>query len=459
MAAVMKIMETSDQDLATLAEESPAMLWKGNSTGRCVYLNGAMRDFWGLESHEVEAFEWSSSLLAEDQPAVFGPFGEGMAAAQPFTCEGRYRRADGQVRLLRTRARPYIDQEGRFGGMVGVNEDITDLRAAEQTLAARNADLDLTVAQLRSATSRFALAASISGLAMSEHDDELRYTWAHNVPNSSGKTPTEMVGAEVGAPIERLLRRTLEVGEAQSEELSIVLGDQRLWVDIQTAPSTLQDGRRGVVASALDVTARKLNESKLEVLAKELGHRVKNVFAVVQAIIRQSTRTTPVPEAFIKAVEARLVALSQAQDALLSMTDDRFELSGMLTRQLAHLDRVELDGPEVYLPGKLAPYISLAVHELGTNALKYGSLHKPEGRVGLRWQLVNEDYLELSWDEVGGSTPTPPVAESNRGRTGFGSQLLTKVFEAATEGKAALTFAPEGVKWQATVPTKLTLTL
>lgn len=455
----MTIMELSGHSLATLAEESPAMLWRGDAKGKCVYLNRAMRDFWGLEPHNYEAFEWSSSLLAEDQSAVFGPFCEAMANAQPFTCEGRYRRADGQVRLLRTRARPYFDHEGCFEGMVGVNEDITDLRAAEQTLSARNAELDLSLAQLRSATGRFALAASISGLAMSEHDEELRYTWAHNVPNSIGKTPSEMVGAEVGAPLERLLRRTLDAGQIQSEELSVVLGDQRLWFDIQTAPSTLEDGRPGVVASALDVTARKLNESKLEVLARELGHRVKNVFSVVQAIIRQSTRTTPVPEAFVSAVEARLIALSQAQDSLLSMTDDRFELSSMLKRQLSHLDRVDFDGPEAFLPGKLAPYLSLAVHELGTNALKYGSLRDVEGRVSLRWQKLNEDCLRLRWEEFGGQKLCLSVQNIGNKRTGFGSQLLTKVFEAATDGRTILKFEPDGLIWEATVPTKLKLTL
>lgn len=459
LAAVMSTFQTSDLNLATMAEESPAMLWRGDAQGKCVYLNGAMREFWGLHPDDCEAFEWSSSLLAEDQQAVFGPFREAMSTAQPFTCEGRYRRADNHIRVLRTRARPYFDREGSFRGMVGVNEDITELRAAEQMLSARNEELDRSLIQLRSLTSRLALAASISGIAMSEHDEQLRYTWAHNVPNALGKTPTDLVGAEVGAPIERLLRRTLDAGEMQSEEISFVLGEQRLWFDIQTAPSTLEDGHPGVVASALDVTARKLNESKLEVLARELGHRVKNVFSVVQAIIRQSARTTPVPDAFIAAVEARLIALSQAQDSLLSMTDDRFDLASMLRRQLSHLDRVDLDGPEVFLPGRLAPYLSLAVHELGTNALKYGSLREAEGRVKLRWNVADEDCLRLSWAEVGGPKICPSVQTSPRQRMGFGSQLLTKVFEAATDGKTALRFDPDGLKWEATIPTKMRLTL
>lgn len=446
------------QNLSTMAEESPAMLWRGDEDGNCVYLNKAMRTFWGLKLEDCPTFEWASTLLVEDQSAVFEHFSTGMAIKQPFTCEGRYRRADGQMRVLRTRAEPY-SHDGCFAGMVGVNEDITDLRNAEQALMIRNQDLDRSLAQMESVASRFAMATSISGLAMSEHDEDLRYTWAHNVPNSLGKTPTEMVGPEVGAPLEVLLRRTLDTRQTQAQELSFLLGDQRLWVDIQASPSTLPDGRPGVIASALDVTARKLNESKLEVLAKELGHRVKNVFAVVQAIIRQSTRTISVPESFVVAIEARLMALAQAQDSLLNMTDDRFELGRLLARQLSHLERVDLDGPQVLLPGKLAPYLSLAVHELGTNALKYGSLQADEGRVRLTWCLPDDEHVCLSWEELGGPSPRASSPGPEKGNGGFGSQLLTKVFQAATEGKSTLSFPPEGLKWEATVPTKFSLKL
>lgn len=435
------------------------MLWRGDPHGKCVYLNRAMQAFWGLKPEDCGEFDWATSLLPEDHAAVFGPFSTAMAAQEPFICEGRYRRADGDVRVLRTRAHPYLNADGGFAGMVGVNEDITELRAADRSLSARNEELHASLARLNSTANRFALATSISGLAMSEHDDTLRYTWAHNVPDCLGKTPTEVVGPQVGEALERLLRRTLDTGEKQAEEMSFLLGQQRLWVDIQASPSTLPDGRPGVIASALDVTARKLNEAKLQVLAQELGHRVKNVFAVVQAIIRQSARTTPVPQEFIKAMEARLIALSNAQDSLLSLSDDRFVLSALLKRQLSHLDRVHLEGPEVLLPGKLASYISLAVHELGTNALKYGSLSAPGGRVDLSWEAADADHVRISWKEQGGSLAATAHTEGGARRNGFGSQLLTKVFESATGGKAALSFEQEGLVWIAIIPTTLELAL
>lgn len=436
------------------------MLWRGDSHGRCVFLSRAMREFWGLQPEDCGVFDWASSLLAEDQEAVFGPFGAAMAARQAFICEGRYRRADGEVRVLQTRARPYCDADGAFGGMVGVNEDITELRAADRELSARNRQLDDSLGRLRSTAERFALATNISGLAMSEHDETLKYAWAHNVaPECLGRTPSEFIGPQVGEPLEALLRRTLDTGQPQTEEISFLMGERRLWCDIQASPSTLPDGRRGVVASALDVTTRKLNETKLEVLAQELAHRVKNVFAVVQAIVRQSARATPVPPAFLAAVEARLAALAEAQDALLTMSEDRFSLPGLLARQLSHLEGVDLDGPDVLLPGKVAPYLSLAVHELGTNALKYGSLGVGNGRVAVSWVQIDGDRVRLSWQEHGGPVPQPRAAGAPDRKGGFGSLLLTRVFEGATGGEVEMQFGDDGLHWTATIPTGVTLRL
>lgn len=453
----MKPADRELLDLARLAEDSPAMLWRGDADGRCVYLNSSMRAFWGLDPDDCGTFDWSTSLLPEDQEAVFAPFAAGMRAAEPFTCEGRYRRADGTIRVLRTRARPYHDGSGAFAGMVGVNEDITELRDADRSLSARNRELADSLAQLKSTADRFSLATNISGIAMSEHDELLRYTWAHNVPGSLGKTPSELVGQQLGGPIEDLLRRTLRTQQLQSEEISLLNGDQRMWIDIQAAPSTLPDGRPGIIASALDVTAKKLNEAKLQVLARELSHRVKNVFAVVQAIIRQSGRHGSGSETFVAAVEARLVALASAQDALLQMSDDRFDLAELLKRQLSHLDRVSFEGPDVLMPGRLAPYIALAVHELGTNALKHGSLREPSGRVDISWFRPEPDQLSIRWSETADRPIDDVIAHEGSARKGFGSQLLTRVFEGATGGTTQLSLGTGGLVWTATIPTALEL--
>ncbi len=121
------------------------MLWRGDAEGRCVYLNRALREFWGVE--DVATFSWASTLLPDDNAAVFGPFSEAMATRTGFRCEGRYRRADGVVRILETVATPRFEN-GVFVGMVGVNTDVTDQRLAQAALEDSEARQRLLLAEM-----------------------------------------------------------------------------------------------------------------------------------------------------------------------------------------------------------------------------------------------------------------------------------------------------------------------
>jgi PAS domain S-box-containing protein len=420
-------------DAAALLEDTPAMLWRGDVNGRCVYLNRAQREFWGLEAAPDGDFDWSTTLLEEDQAKVFGPFQTGMREQAPFTCEARYRRADGAVRILRTRARPYRDAEGRFAGMIGVNEDLTELRDSLE--------------QARVVTRRLELATQISGIAMSEHDESLRYTWAHNLPEDAmGRLPSDLVGEDIGRPIEEVLRAVMETGNAATEEAVFSVDDQRQWWEIQACRTATADGKPAVLASALDVTTRKLNAEKLEVLARELNHRVKNVYAVVQAVVHQSARSAGAPPQFAEMVSRRLVTLAEAQDALLTSGSDRGDLRALLSQHLAHLERVEMSGDDVSLPARIVPYVALAMHELGTNALKYGALSTPAGRVRVSWREIEPGELEMTWAESGGQ------ARGDDGNPGFGTALLTRIFAGATDGTAERGWTEDGLRWVARFP-------
>lgn len=121
------------------------MLWRGDAEGRCVYLNRALREFWGVD--DVAAFNWASTLAPQDAEAVFGPFSAGMATHAAFRCEGRYFRADGAVRILETVATPRFEN-GVFVGMVGVNIDVTEQRLAEAALKESEARQRLMLAEM-----------------------------------------------------------------------------------------------------------------------------------------------------------------------------------------------------------------------------------------------------------------------------------------------------------------------
>lgn len=109
-----------------VAEAMPAMVWLGDQEGRCVYLNRAQREFWGVELADIPRFTWSSTLLEEDQAQLYQVFSVAMAERRAFTVTARYRRADGAIRTLQTKAEPRFAPNGEFLGMVGVNTDVTD---------------------------------------------------------------------------------------------------------------------------------------------------------------------------------------------------------------------------------------------------------------------------------------------------------------------------------------------
>lgn len=126
---------SQDESAATfvraIAETSPAMLWMGNAQGRCVFLNTALRTFWGVNPQRLEDFDWTSTIHPDDVGMLTGPFAEAMATRTPFSVEARYKRADGVYRTMRTQANPRFADTGEFLGMTGVNSDISDQLAAE----------------------------------------------------------------------------------------------------------------------------------------------------------------------------------------------------------------------------------------------------------------------------------------------------------------------------------------
>ncbi len=127
-------LRESEARFRLIADRAPVNLWMGDENGACVYLNTAQREFWGLGEDYLDTFTWAQTLHGDDAPALFERFGAAMAAREPFEVEARYRRADGEWRVLLTQAQPRFSAEGQFLGMIGVNVDVTEARAAEEVL-------------------------------------------------------------------------------------------------------------------------------------------------------------------------------------------------------------------------------------------------------------------------------------------------------------------------------------
>ena len=203
------------------------------------------------------------------------------------------------------------------------------------------------------------------------------------------------------------------------------------------------------MAAERELAARTAIEARQKLLLDELNHRVKNTLATVQSIAAQSLRQTGDVESVRRNFEDRLIALSHAHNLL---TRDAWrganlaELAEIELRPYAGADgsRIEIVGPAVWLSPNTAVAMSMALHELTTNAVKYGALSNPTGHVALEWTLseagAEQERLTLRWEEHGGPPVTPPT------RRGFGSRLIVGGLAHQLDGQVELTFPADGVR-------------
>lgn len=214
-------------------------------------------------------------------------------------------------------------------------------------------------------------------------------------------------------------------------------------------PTPLRDSAgvlTGAVNMLVDITDRKQDEERRQLLVNELNHRVKNTLATVQSIAAQSFRCESQSRAFAW-FEGRLVTLSQAHDLLTRENWEGADLSEIVARASAPLcaddqDRFIFSGPALRVRPKMALSVSMALHELCTNAAKYGALSNETGHVNISWDLVEDQAdgrLRLQWEECGG----PPVVAPQH--KGFGSRLITRGLAHELGAKVQLDYPPSGV--------------
>ncbi|MBB4039482.1 PAS domain S-box-containing protein [Microvirga flocculans] len=222
----------------------------------------------------------------------------------------------------------------------------------------------------------------------------------------------------------------------------------RVFLDIQRRPVYF-------VGIFQDITEQKRAEEQQRFFLDELNHRVKNTLTTVQSIASQTLRTTDSPAQFKEAFEGRLLALSKTHNLLTRKSWREAELQDVAEQELAPYrkagdERAVLKGPEVKLPARYAINLGLVLHELVTNAAKYGALSSNTGRLEMTWNVTESDashrQLHIHWIESGGPSVATPK------RQGFGSRLIRRSIEGELGGTVALTFANDGVIYDFSVP-------
>jgi len=254
-----------------------------------------------------------------------------------------------------------------------------------------------------------------------------------------GKVIWDVFPQGLGTPFEAHCRAAMDKGVSARFETPSRMWPERV-VELQVVP--MRGG--GVAITLTDITERKTADARQRLLVNELNHRVKNSLATVQAIAAQSLRGADVSPEARERFMGRLMALARANDVLVAETWAGAGLMAVAAEMAGPhggAERFAIEGPDLHLGPQAATAMALGLHELATNAAKYGALSTEAGRVSLTWTVDGEAdarRLMLIWRESGG----PPV-QTPKAR-GFGSRLIERGLAAALKAEVRLDFAPAG---------------
>lgn len=354
---------------------------------------------------------------------------------------------------------PVLDETGKPGGVLAVVVETTGRFLAEEALAAERqtvieANKRLT-AESTFLRDLFAQAPSFMAILTGpNHVFALvndAYTRLIDGRRPIGKPLAEGLPEIVGQGFVALLDKVYRTGEPYigvGSRVKLRVGDgaedKEHFLDFIYQPLRNASGDVvGVFVEGQDMTERVRGEQHLRLVVNELNHRVKNTLAMIQAIAAQTLGSAADLEQAKGAFSARIMALARANDLL---TGENWEGASLLdlvaSVSVAHAgnqpNRFSAKGPIVRLSPKTAMALSMGLHELATNAVKYGALSVAEGRVDVSWRTA-DGRLRIEWRETGGPAVAPPA------RRGFGSRLVERGLAAEMGGTAEMHFEPEGL--------------
>ncbi len=349
---------------------------------------------------------------------------------------------------------PSLDANGQIDGLTTTAVDISRVRSLESEQRRLRGELAGTL-------QRYETALRGSNVTVYTQDRDLRYTSISNpifgraIDQIIGHSDQDVLPKESRSAVIALKRAALETGASQDREVSIKDGATERWHDLHIEPLRDIGGVIvGLSCVAVDITERKEAEGHLRLLMRELTHRSKNLLAVIQAMARQTARHVGTVDGFLTQFGARLQALATSHDLLVQESWYGASLYELVRSQLGHYfnregAQVSLDGPSVVLKPEAAQSLGLALHELATNAAKYGALSVPSGKVAITWRRMSAaegNGVELCWVEEEG-----PKVKAPRQR-GFGRMVIEQNLKRSLDAEVELTFAPAGLRCRIVIP-------
>jgi PAS domain S-box-containing protein len=380
----------------------------------------------------------ASAVVEEDLPAVVAAGQQALIDGERYQIEYRIRFPDGTVHWMATFGQPVRGADGKVAGVIGITQDISERKASEDALREREQQLAAFINQTTAGFAQVDLTGRFT--LVNDRFCEITGRPREELLTCTMQSITHPDDLPANVP---LFERAVAEGTPYTLEKRYVRPDGSLiWVNNSVAPVRKASGELyGILAVTIDVTQRKRAEDSQRLLINELNHRVKNTLALVQAIAQQSFSGEGVAAEAKQAFERRLGALAAAHNLLTKSNWEGASLRQVLLEGVSAYqsgERIVASGPDLPLTPKTAVSVAMAVHELVTNAVKYGALSSDGGRIEISW-TAQDGRLRLLWQERGGPPVSPPT------QRGFGTKMLERGLAIELGGVVKLDYDPGGL--------------
>ncbi len=437
----------SERRLYKLLQGLPAAIYTTDAEGRITFYNDAAATLWGCRP-KLHSDRWCGSwrlYWPDGSPLPHDQCPMAIALKECRAINGQEavaERPDGTRVPFMAYPSLLRDQSGAIVGAVNMLVDISDRKQTDR--------YGLHLASIVESSDDAIVSKDLDGIILS---------WNRGAERLFGYSPAEAVGKPVTIlipsdrqPEEAKILARIRSGERVDHYETIRRHKDGSLVDISLTVSPIRDGEGRIIGAskiARDITERKRREELVDLLAREVDHRSKNLLALVQATVHLTQAESP---AELKAaISGRLQALSNAHTLLAQSRWEGADLYRLIAEELSpycqHGEaRAEIKGPSLVLEPMTAQSIAVTVHELATNAVKYGALSAPGGRLQVVWGRPSDGGLVLRWTETGGPVVTPPT------RRGFGTRIIDRMIRDQLKGVVRFDWHREGLVCEIAIP-------
>lgn len=432
-------LRVSEERLVQFGDASQDILWlRDPETLQLQYLTPAFETIYGIAREEALKADnfgrWLNMVLPDDRPSVDEAVAR-MRSGEKVTFDYRIRRADGSIRWLRDTDFPITDGDGRVVLIGGIVHDLTEMRETGRrlkTLIEGMPQLVWRAAEGGEWTWASPQWEEFTGLSMEE---------------SAGHGWLAALHPDDRDQAVRFWKQAADTGalEIEGRVRHGASGSYR-WFQTRATPVRDPDGKIVEwLGTSTDVQDLKELHERQRLLLAELQHRVRNLLGMVRSIVRQSAQQHEAADGYVAHLTGRIDAMARTQVLLTRAAGAQVDLEGLirdeLRANLADEAQLSLAGPEVELAAKPAENLTMALHELATNAIKYGALGNG-GTLAIEWRRTQRGgvtWLELDWREYCPQATTRPL------RRGFGTELIEERIPYELKGEGRMTMTESGM--------------